>query len=62
MERTTWKWEVSNPINNYNIIPYIGKYVNWNETFPGKKGNLECSYWVLDYNPRKSKKTIWSSM
>jgi aminopeptidase N len=25
----TWKWEVKNPINNYNIIPYIGKYTGW---------------------------------
>ena len=25
-------WEVKNPINNYNIIPYIGKYVTWTDT------------------------------
>lgn len=25
-------WTVKNPINNYNIIPYIGKYVNWTDT------------------------------
>jgi aminopeptidase N len=52
----TWKWEVKNPINNYNIIPYIGKYVTWNETFDGEKGILDCSYWVLDYNLEKAKK------
>ncbi|TAJ60713.1 MAG: M1 family peptidase, partial [Chitinophagaceae bacterium] len=23
----TWRWEVKNPINNYNLVPYIGKYV-----------------------------------
>jgi aminopeptidase N len=51
----SWKWEVSNPINNYNIIPYIGKYVNWKEDYGGEKGKLNCSYWVLDYNLQKSK-------
>ncbi len=52
----TWTWEVKSPINNYNIIPYIGKYVNWNAAFTGEKGKLNCSYWVLDYNLEKSKK------
>ncbi len=53
---TTWKWEVKNPINNYNIVPYIGKYVNWTEVYNGEKGNLDCSYWVLDYDLEKAKK------
>ncbi|MBZ5855793.1 M1 family metallopeptidase [Flavihumibacter profundi] len=44
---TTYTWEVKNPINNYNIIPYIGKYVSWKETFAGEKGVLDCEYWVL---------------
>lgn len=52
---TTWTWAVTNPINNYNIIPYIGYYVNWNETYAGLKGQLDCNYWVLDYNLDKSK-------
>lgn len=52
---SSWTWEVKNPINNYNIIPYIGKYVNWKETYEGEKGKLDCSYWVLDYNLEKAK-------
>lgn len=48
-------WEVKNPINNYNIVPYIGKYVNWNESYDGEKGKLDLSYWVLDYNLDKAK-------
>jgi len=52
---TTWKWEVANPINNYNIIPYIGKYVNWTDTYNGEKGKLDLSYWVLDYNEARAK-------
>jgi aminopeptidase N len=53
---TTATWEIKNPINNYDIIPYIGKYVNWTDTYKGEKGDLDCSYWVMDYNLEKSKK------
>lgn len=53
--KTTWEWEVKNPINNYNIIPYIGKYVSFEETYAGEKGKLDCNYWVLDYNLDKAK-------
>jgi aminopeptidase N len=52
----TYTWAVKNPINNYNIIPYIGKYVTWHEDFAGEKGNLDCDYWVLDYDLEKAKK------
>lgn len=54
--RTTWRWEVKNPINNYTIVPYIGYYTNFAETYEGEKGKLECSYWVLDYNIEKARK------
>jgi aminopeptidase N len=53
---TTWTWEVKSPINNYNIIPYIGKYVTWHEDYPGEKGKLDCDYWVLDYDLEKAQK------
>ena len=52
---TAYEWKVKNPINNYNIIPYIGKYVSFEETYPGEKGALDCSYYVLDYNLEKAK-------
>ena len=48
-------WTVSNPINNYNIVPYIGKYVNFNEVYNGEKGFLKCNYWILDYELEKAK-------
>ncbi|MEP6684469.1 MAG: M1 family metallopeptidase, partial [Parafilimonas sp.] len=53
---TTYKWEVKNPINNYDIIPYIGKYVNWSDTLQGEKGTLDLNYWVLDYDLDSAKK------
>lgn len=52
---STWHWKVTQPINNYNIIPYIGHYVNWEEKIAGAKGELDASYWVLDYHLEKSK-------
>jgi aminopeptidase N len=53
---STYVWEVINPINNYNIIPYIGKYAEVQDQYNGEKGNLSLSYWVLDYNIEKAKK------
>ncbi|HEX6914684.1 MAG TPA: M1 family metallopeptidase [Chitinophagaceae bacterium] len=51
----SYRWEVKNPINNYTIIPSIGKYVNWTDTLNGEQGVLDLSYWVLDYNLERSK-------
>jgi aminopeptidase N len=53
---TIYTWTVKNTINNYCIIPYIGKYVNFSEKYAGLKGNLDMDYWVLDYNLEKAKK------
>jgi aminopeptidase N len=51
-----YKWEVISPINSYNIIPYIGHYINWSDTLQGEKGKLDLNYWVLDYELAKAKK------
>ncbi|HTM97901.1 MAG TPA: M1 family metallopeptidase [Pedobacter sp.] len=51
----TYKYNVVNPISNYCIIPYIGKYVNFKEIYKGEKGPLSVNYWVLDYNLNKAK-------
>ncbi len=52
---TVYDWEVKNPINNYNIIPYIGKYAHFNESYAGEKGKLDCDYWVLEDELEKAK-------
>jgi len=49
-----YSWEVKNPINNYSLIPYIGKYDHFSEVFPGEKGPLDVDYWVLRYNRKKA--------
>ncbi len=51
----TYDWAVESPINNYNIIPYIGKYVHFGEMYKGEAGDLDMDYWVLDYNLEKAK-------
>ncbi|HQQ93514.1 MAG TPA: M1 family metallopeptidase [Bacteroidia bacterium] len=46
----TYDWAVRNPINNYNIIPYIGQYVHFGDTLNGEGGILDLDYWVLQEN------------
>ncbi len=52
----TAHWSVNSPINNYTLIPSIGKYVHFSEVYKGEKGDLDMDYWVLDYNVEKAKK------
>lgn len=54
-KRTSFTWQVVNPINNYGVNLNIGNYVNWSEVYEGEKGPLEMSYWVLKYNLEKAK-------
>jgi len=49
-----YTWQVTNPINTYCIVPYIGNYVNFTDTFIGEKGTLDLSFWVLDYNKERA--------
>jgi aminopeptidase N len=51
----TYNWVVKNPINNYNIIPYIGRYVNFKDTIMGKGGQLDLDFWVLEENLAKAR-------
>ena len=51
-----YTWQVKNPINNYNIVPYIGSYVRITDSFQGASGELPLDYWVLDYNVEKARK------
>jgi len=52
---TAYTWAVVNPINNYTIIPYIGKYVNWSEEYDGEKGKLDLSFWALAEDESKAR-------
>jgi aminopeptidase N len=48
-------WQVKNPINNYNIVPYIGKYEQFADTIKGEAGVLQLQFFALNYNIAKAK-------
>jgi len=51
-KETQWVWEVTNPINNYNITLNIGDYVH----FSDKLNDLDIDYYVLRENEQKARK------
>lgn len=51
---TSYVWKVTNTINSYDIIPYIGKYTLMHDSIEGEKGKLITDYWVLDYHKQKA--------
>lgn len=50
-----WTWEVTKPINLYNVTMNIGKYAHFADTLMGENGKLDLDYYVLDYNLEKAK-------
>ncbi|MBC7568091.1 MAG: M1 family metallopeptidase [Pedobacter sp.] len=50
-----FNWFVSNPINNYNVTFYIGKYAHWKDSYAGEKGPLSIDYWSLDEDSTKAR-------
>ncbi|MBP0612895.1 M1 family metallopeptidase [Chryseobacterium sp. cx-311] len=54
-DKKHYTWEVRNPINAYSIVPNIGNYVNFKDTYSGEKGQLDLDYWVLKPNLEKAR-------
>lgn len=50
----SYLWRTTNSINNYNIIPYIGKYTLLHDSIEGEKGKMITDYWVLSYHKQKA--------
>ena len=48
--KTTYKWFVSNPINNYNVSVNIANYAVIADTIHSVTGIQPATYYVLDYN------------
>lgn len=48
-------WTVTNPINTYNVTFYAGDYALLSDTFHGRKGILNLSYYPLRHNELKAK-------
>lgn len=54
--RKSTVWEVSYPINNYNVTLNIGKYAHFSDTYININGQpLALDYYVLDYNLAQAK-------
>jgi aminopeptidase N len=54
----SYQWKVTNPINSYDIIPYIGKYTLIKDSVIGENGKLITDYWVLNYHVKKAKQHL----
>lgn len=52
---TKYNWFVANPINNYNVTLYIGKYAHWTDEYKGEKGNLSLDFWSLQEDSTKAR-------
>lgn len=50
-----YNWFVSNPINNYDVTFYIGKYAHWQDNYAGENGNLSIDYWALQVDSVKAR-------
>jgi aminopeptidase N len=50
-----FNWFVGNPINNYTIAFYIGKYAHWTDTYAGENGPLSIDFWSLAEDSAKAR-------
>ena len=50
-----YNWFVSNPINNYDVTFYIGRYSHWQDSYAGENGNLSIDYWALQVDSAKAR-------
>ena len=48
-------WFVSNPINNYDVTFYIGKYAHWTDSYGGENGKLSLDFWALQVDSAKAR-------
>ncbi len=55
---TIWSWTVTSPINNYNFIPYIGKYAVYDTVYAGESGPLDVALWFLEQHMGKAKEHV----
>lgn len=49
-----WSWEISYPINNYNVSLYLGHFNKIEDLYIVHEDTLRLNYYVLDYNTQKA--------
>lgn len=52
---TKHNWFVSNPINNYDVAFYIGKYAHWTDSYDGEDGKLTLDFYSLKEDSAKAR-------
>jgi len=52
---TKHNWFVGNPINNYDVAFYIGKYAHWTDTYNGESGKLTLDFYSLKEDSAKAR-------
>jgi aminopeptidase N len=52
---TTYEWFVADPINNYAVSAYVGRYAQLDETFLGEDGALTVTKWPLAANLERAR-------
>jgi aminopeptidase N len=52
---TSHTWFVSEPINNYDVTFYLGKYSHFSDTILNKLGKYPLDFYVLPYNLDEAK-------
>jgi len=50
-----YNWFVGNPINNYDVTFYIGKYAHWTDSYDGEDGKLTLDFWALQVDSAKAR-------
>lgn len=50
-----YNWFVANPINNYDVTFYIGKYAHWQDSYDGENGKLSIDYWALQTDSARAR-------
>ncbi len=54
----TYRWAVTNPINNYGVNANIGNYISWSDKYEGLGGTLDITYYVLPHQKEAAMKTF----
>jgi aminopeptidase N len=52
---TKHHWFVGNPINNYSVAFYIGKYAHWTDSYNGEEGKLSLDFYALKEDSAKAR-------
>ena len=53
-----FQWFVGYPINNYNVVLYIGDYIHFADEYAERTDRFALNYYCLSYNEEKARKFV----